>query len=511
MPPLGSAVLIVGGASRAVRLAAVALQRAGYEVLESADGPAAVRLVGDRDVAAVLYDSRHRPGGLEVLTAALADARREGALVDLAAPTSRERLRATLGLETPRELAARRGRARRRLQAAAWVTAVLGLAWLTATYLAPGGATLLYRAAGAGSVPQVRALLLLGAPVEAANNPRGGRPLHAAARGGHADVAALLLAHGAHVNSRSTHGATALCSAINSGSVPVVTLLLAHGADVNADADEGWTPLLLAIERRRWSLVQMLLAHGADVNAATAQGLTPLLAAARQGRPQLVRALLRRGAEDTIFAAAARGDLHRLRSLLAAGTSPDSRGARGATPLGIAACAGQLPAMALLLNHGASLDGGGAEPAPLVAAITCDRVAAVKFLLDHGADASGPPDSFGYRPLHLAAFHDNPEVAALLLGHGADVNATSGHGATPLYIAASRNCAPMALLLLARGADVNRPSRHNFTPLDVALWDGADEVAAVLREHGGQRGQGYRGERSPRRRLMPDYPWGAPH
>ena len=79
--------------------------------------------------------------------------------------------------------------------------------------------------------------------------------------------------------------------------------------------------------------------------------------------------------------------------------------------------------------------------------------------------------SDGFTPLHLASFFGAPAAAALLLDHGADVEAVSDNEmrVRPLHSAAAGGDRAIVELLLARGADPNSTQRHGFTPLHAAI------------------------------------------
>jgi len=101
-------------------------------------------------------------------------------------------------------------------------------------------------------------------------------------------------------------------------------------------------------------------------------------------------------------------------------------------------------------------------------------------------------DKFGNTPLHLAALHNQPAVAALLLANGADVNArsidqtrvprTDNGGETPLTLALiSYQHKEMLELLLTHGADVNVMLSNGDTPLHRAInRDLPDDVELLL-------------------------------
>lgn len=95
------------------------------------------------------------------------------------------------------------------------------------------------------------------------------------------------------------------------------------------------------------------------------------------------------------------------------------------------------------------------------------QLQAVKDLLDQGAN----PNALGFlddTPLHLAALHNNIEIAKLLLDRGVDVNAANLFGGTPLFYAAGHNHLAMTQLLLDRGADANLTDNGGKTAKAIA-------------------------------------------
>ncbi len=93
-------------------------------------------------------------------------------------------------------------------------------------------------------------------------------------------------------------------------------------------------------------------------------------------------------------------------------------------------------------------------------------------------------DEHGHTPLHVAASKNAADVAALLLKHGADVNAKAEEGLAPLHVAAGENAADVAALLLKHGADVNAKTENGSTSLNYSAWYNAADVAALLLKHG---------------------------
>ena len=82
-----------------------------------------------------------------------------------------------------------------------------------------------------------------------------------------------------------------------------------------------------------------------------------------------------------------------------------------------------------------------------------------------------------------------PDVARLLLEHGADVNAqiSDGSGRTPLHAAIGSDPsdrAEVVRVLLEHGANVDVEDAKGRTPFQIASANGYDEIMKLLSEHG---------------------------
>ena len=121
------------------------------------------------------------------------------------------------------------------------------------------------------------------------------------------------------------------------------------------------------------------------------------------------------------------------------------------------------------------------------------NIETVKQHLAAGTDVNAK-DKDGWTPLHNAAYKGHKEIALLVIAKGADVNATDGDGDTPLHLAGNNTATKeIAELLIAKGADVNAmnlspPGREigGMTPLDMAILGNRNEIADLLRKHGGK-------------------------
>ncbi|KAL8990178.1 MAG: hypothetical protein Q9169_008189, partial [Polycauliona sp. 2 TL-2023] len=166
------------------------------------------------------------------------------------------------------------------------------------------------------------------------------------------------------------------------GVARLVQLLLMTGQDINRQSDDWGSPLHAALTGHAdESLLHLLLAQGADVSAKT-------------------------GAESKKF--------------------PDS------SPLHIAVSQGNMPAVCLLLEHGADANAQGSGGTALYIACKARDIGTVALLLKHDADAT------------LKVEEDRTPLTAVLLGDG------SYHSDLAVE--------PLIKLLLERGADANSAS-----------------------------------------------------
>jgi uncharacterized protein len=144
----------------------------------------------------------------------------------------------------------------------------------------------------------MKALLAAGVSPNLIQKERGETGLMVAVREDSKKVFnALLNARGVDLNVRARNGDTALMIASYKGDVATVKALLDKEAEPN---NTGWTALHYAAAIGNDEIVQMLLDASAYIDAGSPNNTTPIMMAARAGKIQTVKLLLDSGADVTL-------------------------------------------------------------------------------------------------------------------------------------------------------------------------------------------------------------------
>ena len=157
-----------------------------------------------------------------------------------------------------------------------------------------------------------------------------------------------------------TSHAAAIHDAAKTGDVAAIAAALDAGANVN-DFDAFATPLYYAVNRQHLDAAKLLIERGADVNVGTKIGGAPLAAAVAKSRLEFIM---------------------------------------------------------LLLAHGANPNSTAGDETALHVAVKRGCLDCVKALVEAGADVNARTADPPRTPLHLARFHEHPEIADYLLEHG---------------------------------------------------------------------------------------------
>jgi uncharacterized protein len=407
------------------------------------------------------------------------------------------------------------------------------------------GVTPLSLAAGNASGAMVRVLLDAGA--NANTTIRDGETvLMAAARTGNPEAVRLLLERGADVNAREqTLGENALMWAAAENHPEAVKLLIAKGADVNGRTSnlawskdrfglEGvltilphgrWTPLMYAARQGSLEAARALVDAGAEVNALDPDRLTPAIIATMNGHYDVAAMLVERGADPNIVDTSGMAVLYAAVDMNTLGEVYGRPGRRSTSTVSA------LQLMKVLLDHhadpnaqlrsttqqrahtpGEPLLGDGTTP--IMRAAKNGDAAAIRLLLDHGADpalpqknhttalmfAAGNGRGTGVFTKDIGTERDLLESVKVLVEHGVDVNAFNDNGQTAMHFAAQVSD-DLVRYLAAHGAKIDRRDRQGHTPVDLALGIGArgraggpppvrEGTAALLRQLMEQQAKG---------------------
>ena len=140
--------------------------------------------------------------------------------------------------------------------------------------------TPLHRAALAGDVAAVRALVAQGEDVNAAD-ASGATALHWAARGGHPE--------GPHqCRGEAGHRPAVIAALLDLGANPNLQDRRPRGFGRSS----GWTPVFVALHHEQFASAAVLLERGTDPNVRSDQGLSVMEIAAAEGAPKAIVALI---------------------------------------------------------------------------------------------------------------------------------------------------------------------------------------------------------------------------
>lgn len=111
-------------------------------------------------------------------------------------------------------------------------------------------------------------------------------------------------------------------------------------------------------------------------------------------------------------------------------------------------------------------------------------VVRIKSLIDKQPDQVNTVAPDGFQALGLASFFAQPEVVAVLIAEGADVNYQApANQLAALHGAVAGKCAASARHLLAAGANIDAQQQGGYTALMAAAANGLIEILKLLLEH----------------------------
>lgn len=182
-----------------------------------------------------------------------------------------------------------------------------------------------------------------------------------------------------------------------------------------------------------------------------------------------------------------------VRNELDAGVDVNATDRSGWTPLHIAVAYRYTDIVALLLSRDADpsmRDHSGFDALWVSVIGDPPDPEIVALLLEHGADVNriNDQDVAKLTPLHYAMISDSGiatyETVRILLDYGADVGSASNIDDTPLHFASSAASHDVITLLLDQGANINANNRHGETPLHRAAQSNNSQNVNVLLRRG---------------------------
>lgn len=203
----------------------------------------------------------------------------------------------------------------------------------------------------------------------------------------------------------------------------------------------------------------------------------------------IVLDFLYQGNCSSLHLAVKKNALNLARLLVQKGADPNLRDDSGATPLHAAVGTGTEEMVQLLLDHGADTeveDCLGSTAIQRALSRRRDDLIILR-LIEKGANIEARDCSWR-TPLSIAIASNLPSTAQMLIGHGADVNATwrvSVTSETLLFEAVRQEKEWAVNLLLEKGANLLARDEYGQHALYSAVKAGQESMIKVLLDHGG--------------------------
>lgn len=251
--------------------------------------------------------------------------------------------------------------------------------------------------------------------------------------------------------------------------------LLEKGADINAVDRYGYTPIMKVTSNKEYRpVVDFLLECGAKVNTVASNGATTISTAAISGDLALVKLLEKKGAKI------------------------DPKGETGIVALSSGVASQNQEMLEYFIRQGVDVNTPMKPIYPgrkqknsqslifmAVQGAENGKFESLNFLLGAGAS---PNDASGNSPALSEVIQnakDKPEIALLLLEHGANPNTVSPDGVYAIWGAVLWDKIEVAEALLEKGANPN-VFTNGKTPLDIAIdWEPTKPgFTALLKQYG---------------------------
>eukprot|EP00004_Rigifila_ramosa_P019012 TRINITY_DN4798_c0_g1_i1.p1 TRINITY_DN4798_c0_g1~~TRINITY_DN4798_c0_g1_i1.p1 ORF type:complete len:1400 (-),score=345.14 TRINITY_DN4798_c0_g1_i1:632-4831(-) len=349
------------------------------------------------------------------------------------------------------------------------------------------GRTPLHVAAASGHIDIVNLLLESGADVHAVDKAAR-TPIRDAQAAGYPAIVALLTKHGAIPFSESSEIAAPMCEAASRGDLTRMKNIARSPADFAVSDYDKRTPLHLAASSGALNIVRFLVDEAkVPIDPIDRWGSTPFDNAIQSQFPEVVAFFQSRGCVPTaalkdftteLFAAAAAGDLQKIKNLVMNGAVLTAQDYDRRTLLHVAAAHGYLHLVEFLFSAGLDVqlpDKLGVLP--LRYALMNHHSDVVDFLRQRGAPSSSKELIAAVSA--AVAQHRTDELQRLIF-LGADVDFADENGQTPLHRAAALGYADVVRLLLTQPVRTAAKDSNQLTPIRLAQKKGHSQVVELL-------------------------------
>lgn len=314
--------------------------------------------------------------------------------------------------------------------------------------------------------------------------------IHWAASRGNVEVIEYLLSKGAKTNNQDSHGYSPLNFAAAGGqtNTKVYDLFIKNGVDLKKDlTHDGANALLLAVPAAKdFTLIDYFVSKGLPITSTDANGNTAFNYAVRNGNIQTLKALVAKGVKynDNAMIMAAQGSrggsntLPVYQYLESLKINPNAIGKNGENVLHALV---RRPKQEEIINYFVSkgvdinkADNDGTTPFMNAAATNTDVTLLTSLLAQ--VKNINHVNNKGVSALTLAVRSNTPEVVALLIAKGADVNVVDKNGDN-LAAYLIQGYAPQraeayeakAKLLVEKGLKLNVPQKNGNTLYHLAM------------------------------------------
>ena len=222
--------------------------------------------------------------------------------------------------------------------------------------------------------------------------------------------------------------------------------------------DTNLEKLILSIKEGDSKVVRNLLDIKPELfDQPSPMGVSFLMMALYYGKEEIARLIADSRSTLSLFEASALGDVDSIQTCLEKNPKMvNTNSSDGFPALGLACFFNHYEAASLLIKKGALINAASTNAQkvmPIHAAASANSLELCALLLDHGADVNARQQD-EFTPLHAAAQNSNVELVRLFLSHGSEVNVRTISGLSPLQLAMeSKNKQIIKLILDAGGLE----------------------------------------------------------